>query len=387
MSADCNKEWTRKFITNTCGQTFVIKQLKHHREQLLFDKERSLLPATQPYVERITLLASLRKEIADIDAERKRLAEQKQLIREQIDNLLDTEPDTKVVFTRACPADCRGFLSTQLRCGLCEIWACAECHEVKGTTRDAPHVCNPNTVATVKLLASDTKGCPKCHTNIHKIDGCDQMWCTMCHTAFSWKTGKLESKIHNPHYYEYMRNQSANGEIPREVGDGCPRTITHVTVMQIRQKILNSIPYKEIRTDLIHLENILQNIIHLENSDLTGRFKQLDDDTTNRNLRIDYMRGVIDEERFKTLLQRTEKGLQKRREIRDILLMVHTTMTDITLCLDHTLTNRSPLCHIIPAFLDKKVEHIRSYANEQLADLAKTYKSAPISFDTDMKLN
>ena len=45
------------------------------------------------------------------------------------------------------------------------------------------------------------------------------MWCVKCHTAFSWRTGAIETKIHNPHYYEWMRSKSANGEIPREEGD------------------------------------------------------------------------------------------------------------------------------------------------------------------------
>jgi hypothetical protein len=45
---------------------------------------------------------------------------------------------------------------------------------------------------------------------------CDQIWCSLCQTAFSWKTGIIEvGRIHNPHYYEFLRKQN-NGEIPRE---------------------------------------------------------------------------------------------------------------------------------------------------------------------------
>ena len=64
---------------------------------------------------------------------------------------------------------------------------------MKGAKRDCEHTCNPDLVETAKLLAKDTKSCPTCQTKIFKIDGCDQMWCTQCHTAFSWKTGAIQT--------------------------------------------------------------------------------------------------------------------------------------------------------------------------------------------------
>ena len=68
------------------------------------------------------------------------------------------------------------------------------------------------------MLAKDSKPCPKCQSLIFKINGCDQMWCTQCHTAFSWKTGKLEKNIHNPHFYEWQR-KNGGGAAPRNPGD------------------------------------------------------------------------------------------------------------------------------------------------------------------------
>ena len=54
-----------------------------------------------------------------------------------------------------------------LKCGICEIHACKDCHMVK----EEEHKCNPDTVATVKFLATDTKPCPACRCLIHKIHG------------------------------------------------------------------------------------------------------------------------------------------------------------------------------------------------------------------------
>jgi hypothetical protein len=177
MNPPCNREWTRQFISKEFTAVFISKKLKKKREEILFDIERSLMPATQPRVERIiksekiaqeTLglygkIAQLQNKIRELDSERHRLI---------YGNQTQTQ-NQRSEFIRACPDnDCRGFLSTQWKCGICEKWSCPDCHELKGITRDAEHVCNPDTLATAQLLSNDTKPCPNCRTGIFKISGC-----------------------------------------------------------------------------------------------------------------------------------------------------------------------------------------------------------------------
>lgn len=123
------------------------------------------------------------------------------------------------VWRSKCPsASCAGFLDgTTYACGLCELQACKECLEPVGPE----HVCNPDTIASVAAIQKDSKPCPKCATQISKISGCDQMWCTQCHTTFSWITGAVEAGVvHNPHYYQWMRETGQ--VIPRAAGDAPP---------------------------------------------------------------------------------------------------------------------------------------------------------------------
>ena len=94
-----------------------------------------------------------------------------------------------------------------LYCCLCDQKVCFSCHEQK----NKGHECDEDTVATVKLLRKDSKACPKCAIIIFKISGCNQMYCSGCHTVFDWKSGKEEKGvIHNPHAIQWMKN---NGKI------------------------------------------------------------------------------------------------------------------------------------------------------------------------------
>lgn len=141
------------------------------------------------------------------------------------------EVSAAAVVVQRCPQpDCLGFVTAgSMTCGMCAAVLCKRCRRVvvvggsggtgtgsgtgtgtgSGGTAGAAaavHVCDPSDVATVKLLKSDTKPCPKCAAPIYKIDGCDQMWCTACHVAFSWTTGAVvETAIHNPHYFAFIR--------------------------------------------------------------------------------------------------------------------------------------------------------------------------------------
>lgn len=387
MATDCNKEWSRRFLTSVFGQTFVNKPYKQHREQTLYDKERALLPATQQIVERIKLVEQLKMEVKEIDAERKRLSLKKDELIQTIMQLEDSkhEPVERVLFTKACPSsNCRGYLNTQWKCGLCELWTCPDCHELKGE-RHAEHTCNPDSLATAKLLAADTKPCPQCHTGIHKIDGCDQMWCTICHTAFSWRTGKRETVIHNPHYYEYMRKQSPTGEIARNPEE-CPRELNHHTIGLIRHQASLAIKYHDCERDLNKIGEIIRSTLHITHNELTGRYKNVDYVTANQDLRVSFMRGHLSEEKFKILLQRNEKGNQKRQEIRTIFQMIQMTSTDIIRRLSATIVRAAHLVDILPNAI-QEISAIADYANEQFAEIAKTYKMPQISLTSELKIS
>ena len=103
--------------------------------------------------------------------------------------------------------NCKGFLNSVGECPLCSKITCLTCNIHKTEN----HECKQEDIDSWENIKKSTRPCPKCNIRIHKIHGCDQMFCTSCHTAFSWNRGTIETgPIHNPHYYEIMFNQNRN---------------------------------------------------------------------------------------------------------------------------------------------------------------------------------
>ena len=127
-------------------------------------------------------------------------------------------------FRKCLVPNCRGYLNDNWQCGLCSSFTCSKCLCLKAELNDKNHKCSKEMLETVSLLQENTKPCPKCFTPIYKNKGCNQMWCTQCHFAFDWETGKVQKNFHNPHFVEYQ--QQNNRTIPRSNGDvECNRSL------------------------------------------------------------------------------------------------------------------------------------------------------------------
>ena len=394
MNLACNREWTRQFMTMAFTRVFLNNEYKGHKEQLLFEQEQALLPATQPIVENIIKCEKLSDEIGTLEREISGIYTRMAALRGEKNRLerginTRTPVGERAVFIKACPDQgCRGFLSSQWKCGICEQWTCPECHEIKGTTRDAPlHECNPDNVATAKLLANDTKSCPSCGTGIHKLDGCDQMWCTLCHTAFSWKTGRIETNIHNGLYFEWIRR--TGGVADRVHGEViCGREITNTfarnLVARLRQDL--NAPFDLVR----RVSEICESAIHLRV--VTYDRYRVDHVLNNQDLRIAYLRNRISKEELKTRLQREDKKHQKTREINNVLTMLINTTADIMFRFQDSVQQieRSvpPEDRLKPSIgILNEIDEIVKYSNECFEDIARTFVSKQMRINTNLRMS
>jgi hypothetical protein len=385
MNPSCAKEWSRKFIREKFTNVFINTKYKEHLEGVLFDQERALLPATQPLAEEEIRKEKVKKEINEVDKKILELQCQKK----QLEHLFHYDSASSASgglrFVRSCPAEgCRGFLSSQWKCGICEKWFCALCHEIKGDTRDCKHTCDPNSVETAKLLAKDTKPCPKCQTQIFKISGCDNMWCTQCHTAFNWKTGAFEKIIHNPHYYEWQRK---NGGLARAVEDiECGRDLTHLTpntiLRFIKQKHTGLIEKQKLQLyNYSPIVNKLTDIIRIMIHNVRLQLPQTNYVEKNQALRIQFLKKEISEDHFKWQIQITDKKSKKNTEIAQVIQLANTAATDIVHRIIDNLKNTAANKHNLDAIM-MEFDVIITYCNDIFKDIAFTYNCAQLRFDT-----
>lgn len=415
MNRECAKEWTLHFLRGAFTHSFLNGELKTHREEILFQQEIALLPATQPIVERELRREDLREQIRQLNLQIGNMNREVGDLWTQYYALQygdrDTDPAQRAEFVRNCPAeDCRGFLSQQWKCGICSKWTCPTCHEVKGYDREAQHTCVAENVATAELISRDTRHCPKCAIPIFKIDGCDQMWCTQCQTGFSWRTGRIETNVHNPHYFEWLRR---TGGQDRPVADDAPcgQELTHrvATVIErllsakvlpeteeapsapttqtgakpsARQRSIEMFAHPNAREAFYFLSTIIRATIHL-NLVERGRYRT-NMLLNNQDLRIQYMRNRLTPEKFKTLVQQRNKKHHKNREILLILDMVVNTVTDIIYRFrEYLQSSPSTECNVE---MLEEIEKIREYANECLGDISYTYGSVLLRFTETLRL-
>jgi len=409
INSECGREWTRKFIRESFPHAFIVGPLKKWREDLLYDKERALLPATQPYVEAINRrkdiqteveklenkITTLRRQIHRLQRESAALERNPLLITQGPEAMaqvhLGTTTNIQIErrqFIKPCPADdCRGFLSSQWKCGTCNIWTCPDCHVIIGTSKDDPHTCDPNNVETAKMLKAETKPCPKCAAAIFKIDGCDQMWCTQCHTAFSWRSGQIETTIHNPHYYEWMRR--TQGTVPRNPLDmPCGenrlngqfwRNIDQIMGYK-KLNIVNPLLYKYCRDKM---SNIERHSLHYRLVSIP-RLQTFDYETNNRELRIHYLLNKIQPDVMKVMFQRAEKKTLKESETREIYQMVCNTSEDIIMRFAGYIDELAPNSAFDSKILDE-MDKMLEYANECILDICRTYQCKLYKFILEEK--
>lgn len=226
----------------------------------------------------------------------------------------------------SCPREyCKGYImDTKYECNMCYTKICSKCFCIK-TDENEQHYCNNDDIKTVSVIKKTTKPCPGCGTLIQKIDGCNQMWCTNCNTAFGWISGKIETgAVHNPHYFEWFNKLDRavhENTVNNADCDGVPEQRYFMTHVSIVAKRNDGYTYNKLITCfrlLLHVNELIEN-----EEDETDAVKR------NLDLRIQWIYNKIDDKKWSSLLFQRYKKSEISKIKNDVFKMFISGSSDI----------------------------------------------------------
>lgn len=257
-------------------------------------------------------------------------------------------------FICPCPVpECRGLISKMdAKCAICSALICRACHVLvldKNT-----HQCDPDVVATIELLKNDTKPCPKCAVPIYRMAGCDQMWCTQCNIAFSWRTGELETGIvHNPHAARwYQANPDANPHGDQAPGHRQPCEAFEVMRHDHKQAERHKECQRHFKVSHSMVENAFLNLDAIIYRIGRRNDPAMVEEEALREIRIRYILGKTTEDGFQQAVFKTTRKHAKARTI----LTVCTTTRAIAMDLFHAVRHRQIGIDVFYAQLHRLME-------------------------------
>jgi hypothetical protein len=333
----CKKKWSVKFFADTFPLSFRRGPFLEKKKNVLLEEQTAILPSTLPVLEAKRKERKLKKEGEEmkkiLKAKRDEILSLEEQIRANQEIIKNGVALSRKKYISKCPKEikdemCRGFIEEDSHsCTLCKTKICNKCHVILPETfvpkarRDfetplqskAFHACKKEDVETVEMIMKDTRPCPSCSTRIHKVVGCDQMFCTQCHTAFSWNNGTIETgTIHNPHYYELMKKL---GNDRRTAGD-----VPCGGLVDARLLLGNHVPPE-------NEQEILN--IHRRCAEITTYILNRNRENVNyEDIRILYLKNKINEEKFKEAIYARSCMIEKRREELQILSTFQTSVIE-----------------------------------------------------------
>lgn len=420
---NCRKAFNQKFVVESLNRSFFDGDYKKHRKQLLLDNELSRMADTMvaaqrqkqidtetvKFTEQQKICLELRKQLKTETLKLRELSINIHRIRNgNNDNANDSE---RRKFIMPCPSEnCNGYLSSQYKCGLCTMFTCPDCFELIGYNKTDAHTCNDDCVKSAEMIKKDTRPCPNCGIRIHKIAGCNQMWCVECKTGFNYETGHIDKgPIHNPHFYQWQATQN-NGITPRNPGDiACGGLIQLRELRQIRILITAALSdpteFKKLNTQFDNLHRAVSHITYYDLPHIRTSVRNLED---NEGLRIKYILNKKTKSELSTDILRNDNSRRKLADTLHIyeLLSVVGIETFANMIANKdvsetiALINRTRPASVSCRYnenLKKSIEiiknlindynNLRIYCNNMLAELSVTYNMSVIQIDENFMVS
>ncbi len=207
-------------------------------------------------------------------------------------------------FIHACPAaQCKGYLSSDFKCLVCDMYTCPECFEYIGekvsNEQEKNHVCDENILQNTQAIRRDAKPCPSCGVFIIRKSGCGTMFCTHCHVGFNWNNLHIikKQRIENPHYYEYVEQHRSGALLKKENGNNdmllfffnSPEALSRLIHTFSRNKMIKEIQSNKWRRAIPTLEDYIDRMVSFHDRSMRFIRERSRDQTKARKLRFQYI--------------------------------------------------------------------------------------------------
>jgi hypothetical protein len=197
---NCKIKHDNEFLYSSFGKTVVISKISPIIIKNIYDEQMMLVRLEEPLIKYYKEVQEIEKLSIDLG--------DSYIWDAQIDRLRDVVETERAVLAPQmynCMGCEQGVVTTNdPKCGRCETIMCLDCMNIKHQS----HECNKADVESARLILTTSRKCPKCLTAISKIEGCNQMFCVLCQTPFSYISGKIIKRefFDNPHYINYIDN-------------------------------------------------------------------------------------------------------------------------------------------------------------------------------------
>lgn len=360
----CKFPWERSFAFRALPPSMMHSTMKTQREETLYDLEKAKLPATMALMaldaQRAQIQAKIEKlrvQISALQSEEYKCVTERDHLRAgmasdptrvkqtKLTRAARQEQEKHIVVCQCPKQDCRGYvMKGDMKCGLCSVLVCKACQAI--VLEISEHTCNPSDVASLKLIQKDCKQCPGCRAPSRKVEGCNQVWCICCKQAWNWETREIiqGGNIHATDYFNYMRANPQAVPLGAACGDGARMRIDVARHLPRLRKAYPKVVTAYIADKISHCFRVTEEYIG-------DRPRVKTDDC---DLRIAYLNGEIDENRWKSLLHMRDKQFTLNAEIQRLRKAFQTTMREllVTLC---SAENENEVIHA--------VNDIRSFHN------------------------
>ena len=216
-----------------------------------------------------------------------------------------------------CSVDeCRGFVkSKSFQCNVCSTKFCNKCM----MTKQDDHVCDEKNIASFQLIKKECKPCPTCRASIYRIEGCADMFCVICKTAFSWRTGQIiRGTFHNPHHAEWLASMKEKHQLDPNVNLCNMHHLYMLDVFKYHGDVKKYINF----------------VMHLRNS--VRREYDVDSNDAILEYRVQYLTGMITKQSYDNHMLKLKKGIDYEKEIVQMIDSYVELMIGVINLLEHS---------------------------------------------------